>query len=330
MILFFSNFNQPIAQVLLSRSDLTERYQYINACNTFNELLNMGVIPIVNENDTICNEHSRYGDNDTLSGITAGITNADFLFLLTDVDALYTDNPRNNPDAKPVHVVKDLDELNVSISTPGSAIGTGGMSTKLVAADIASNAGCTTVIMNGKYPNNIVDIIKEASAHDVSEEGGSKDNHLEIGTHFLPKKNLLSDREWWIHFGLAPLGKIEVKPECVQRLIEQKLKQEQFGISKFDPIYPIDVVDVKDYFFPHQCISLTTCIQNKKTGKEEIVEVGRALSNYTSSEIQLIKGHDCCDIIKILGETGSKIRKSIISKDNIALFMSKKLIHLFD
>ncbi|ORX52121.1 hypothetical protein BCR36DRAFT_34094 [Piromyces finnis] len=317
----FSNFNQPIAQVLLSRSDLTERFQYINACNTFNELLNMGVIPIVNENDTICNEHSRYGDNDTLSGITAGITNADFLFLLTDVDALYTDNPRNNPDAKPVHVVRDLDELNVSISSPGSAIGTGGMSTKLVAANIASNAGCTTVIMNGKYPKNIVKIINEAS------ENEGKEIHPEIGTHFLPKNTLLRDREWWIRFGLAPVGKIEIKLETARTLISERLivkENNDNSIQKFHSIYPVDIVDTKDYFFPNQCISLVTSIKNEQTGKNEIIEIGRGLSNYTSSEIQLIKGHESCDIVNILGD-GAKSR-SVISKENVGFALSKKLI----
>ena len=314
----FSNFNQPIAQVLLSRSDLTERYQYINACNTFNELLNMGVIPIVNENDTICNEHSRYGDNDTLSGITAGITNADFLFLLTDVDALYTDNPRNNPNAKPIHVVNDLDELHVSISTPGSAIGTGGMSTKLVAANIASNAGCTTVIMNGKYPKNIVQIIKEAT------ENEGKNIHPEIGTHFLPKDTLLRDREWWIRFGLAPVGEVEIKLETVKALISERLMGECNSLQKLHSIYPVDIIDTKDYFFPNQCISLTTTIKDEQTGKNETIEIGRGLSNYTSSEIQLIKGHESCDIINILGD-GAKV-KSIISKENIAFALSKKLL----
>jgi len=320
----FSNFNQPIAQVLLSRSDLTERYQYINACNTFNELLNMGVIPIVNENDTICNQHSRYGDNDTLSGITAGITNADFLFLLTDVDALYTDNPRINPDAKPIRVVNDLEELNVSISTPGSAIGTGGMSTKLVAAEIASNAGCTTVIMNGKYPHNIVDIINEASEN----EGTGKEIHPNIGTHFLPKSTLLRDREWWIRFGLAPVGKIELKYEVVKSLIQEILNNQGIAESanKLHSIYPIDVINTHGYFFPNQCISLTTKIKNKKTNKEELIEVGRGLSNYTSSEIELIKGHESCDIINILGESAPKTRKSVISKENIGFAISKKLL----
>jgi glutamate 5-kinase len=278
----------------------------------------MGVIPIVNENDTICNEHSRYGDNDTLSGITAGITNADFLFLLTDVDALYTDNPRNNPDAKPVHVVNDLDELHVSISTPGSAIGTGGMSTKLVAANIASNAGCTTVIMNGKYPKNIVEIIKEAS------ENEGKEIHPEIGTHFLPKDTLLRDREWWIRFGLAPVGEIEIKLDTVKSLISERLIGENKSLQKLHSIYPIDIVDTKDYFFPNQCISLTTTVKNEQTGKDEVIEVGRGLSNYTSSEIQLIKGHESCDIINILGD-GAKA-KSIISKENIAFAHSKKLL----
>jgi len=199
------------------------------------------------------------------------------------------------------------------------------MSTKLVAADIASNAGCTTVIMNGKYPNNIVDIIKEAS----ERESTNKEINPKIGTHFLPNDVLLNDREWWIRFGLAPLGQIQIKPECIKHLIEQKLKHRESS-EKLDSIYPIDVEDTQDYFFPNQCISLTTIIKNNDTGKDEIVEVGRALSNYTSSEIQLIKGHDSCDIIKILGETGPKIRKSIVSKENIALSLNKRLLQLFD
>jgi len=142
----FDQFNQPIAQVLLTRNDLTEvtiikfkailyvtltimnikikyifkffiwlfiikRSAYLNACATFEELLNMNVVPIVNENDTISVAELRFGDNDTLSAITAGMVNADYLFLLTDVDALYTDNPRINPESKAIHEVDDISKL---------------------------------------------------------------------------------------------------------------------------------------------------------------------------------------------------------------------------
>lgn len=104
----FGWLEQPIAQVLLTRMDISDRTRYLNAQNTFSELLSMGVIPIVNENDTVAVSEIKFGDNDTLSAITANMVNADYLFLMTDVDCLYTDNPRDNPDAKPVRIVKDI------------------------------------------------------------------------------------------------------------------------------------------------------------------------------------------------------------------------------
>jgi glutamate 5-kinase len=106
--------NQPVAQVLLTKNDIQDRTQYLNAANTLNELLSMGVIPIVNENDTISVSEIRFGDNDTLSAITAGMVNADYLFLMTDVDCLYTDNPRTNPDAKAIEVVEDVSALKAN------------------------------------------------------------------------------------------------------------------------------------------------------------------------------------------------------------------------
>lgn len=375
----FSNFNQPIAQVLLSRPDLTERYQYINACNTFHELLNLGVVPIVNENDTICSEQLRYGDNDTLSGITAGIVNADYLFLLTDVDALYTDNPRNNPDAKPIRVVKNLFKLRqeVCVSSPGSDLGTGGMSTKLVAADIATAAGCTTIIMNGTNPKNIVNIINESSTQDLQSHPPT------IGTHFLPRYHILNDREWWIRYGLAALGTIQLKPEFVRNLVEVKLMQEESerdldqgyssrrqscisqdsgsiisnssgdshedsgqvhspSSSEMDKnsmcddcntfrneILPVDVEDTQNTFFPNQCVSLVTNIGNPELGEEILVEVGKALTNYTNSEIQLIKGHSCSEVEKILCHSVPQDRKCIVSSENMAFALSEKLIEVF-
>lgn len=114
----FKNLNQPIAQVLLTKNDIQDRTQYLNAANTLSELLSMGVIPVVNENDTISVSEIRFGDNDTLSAITAGMVNADYLFLMTDVDCLYTDNPRTNPSAEAIEVVEDVSVLKANGTYP--------------------------------------------------------------------------------------------------------------------------------------------------------------------------------------------------------------------
>lgn len=158
----FGNLSQPIAQVLLTRNDIADRTQYQNAQNTFIELLSMGVIPIVNENDTLAVTEIKFGDNDTLSAITAGMVQADYLFLMTDVDCLYDKNPRTNPDAKAIEVVEDITELTADTSSAGSALGTGGMSTKIVAARLATSAGVTTVITKSDKPGNISGIIRHA------------------------------------------------------------------------------------------------------------------------------------------------------------------------
>lgn len=160
----FGHLRQPIAQILLTRNDIADRTQYQNAQNTFLELLHMGVIPIVNENDTLAVTEIKFGDNDTLSAITAGMVQADYLFLMTDVDCLYDKNPRTNPDAKPIQVVEDIAELEADVSSAGSALGTGGMSTKIVAARLATSAGVTTVITKSSKPGNITAIIKHAEA----------------------------------------------------------------------------------------------------------------------------------------------------------------------
>lgn len=158
----FGNLEQPIAQVLLTRNDIADRTQYQNAQNTFIELLSMGVIPIVNENDTLAVTEIKFGDNDTLSAITAGMVQADYLFLMTDVDCLYDKNPRSNPDAKAITVVEDIAELAADVSSAGSSLGTGGMSTKIVAARLATSAGVTTVITKSDKPGNISGIIAHA------------------------------------------------------------------------------------------------------------------------------------------------------------------------
>ncbi|WP_420805853.1 glutamate 5-kinase [Neosynechococcus sphagnicola] len=125
----FTSLQQPIAQVLLTRGDLVERSRYLNVHRTFQELLHLGIIPIVNENDTVAVEELRFGDNDTLSALVAGLVEADWLFLLTDVDRLYSADPRSCPDAQPIHLVsrmEQLTEMQVQAAGRGSQWGTGG------------------------------------------------------------------------------------------------------------------------------------------------------------------------------------------------------------
>ncbi|TFK65711.1 glutamate 5-kinase [Pluteus cervinus] len=162
----FGQFEQPIAQVLLTRGDISERTRYLNAVNTFKELLSMGVVPIVNENDTVSVSEIKFGDNDTLSAITSSMIHADYLFLLTDVDGLYTSNPRKDPAARMIEVVESVSDIRsqVSTTTLGSSLGTGGMETKLIAAEIATGAGVTTIITSSKNPENIFKIIEYHSS----------------------------------------------------------------------------------------------------------------------------------------------------------------------
>lgn len=155
----FSHMRQPVAQILLTRNDIADRTQYLNAQNTLFQLMEMDVIPIVNENDTISVAEIKFGDNDTLSAIAAGMVHADYLFLMTDVDCLYDKNPRTNPDAKPIQVIEDASQIQADVSSRGSSLGTGGMSTKLIAAGLATSAGVTTVITKSFQPGNIRSIV---------------------------------------------------------------------------------------------------------------------------------------------------------------------------
>ncbi|KAI8931260.1 hypothetical protein NX059_011607 [Plenodomus lindquistii] len=191
----FGNLGQPIAQVLLTRNDIADRTQYQNAQNTFIELLSMGVIPIVNENDTLAVSEIKFGDNDTLSAITAGMVQADYLFLMTDVDCLYDKNPRTNPDAKSISVVEDIAELAADVSSAGSALGTGGMSTKIVAARLATSAGVTTVITKSSKPGNISAIIAHAEKQKPAKSSNrnSVSNFQEDGVPLTPAASNMSN-----------------------------------------------------------------------------------------------------------------------------------------
>ncbi|KAJ3089727.1 hypothetical protein HK102_005663 [Quaeritorhiza haematococci] len=317
----FGQFDIPIAQILLTKDNLAERSQYLNACNTFRELWNMNVVPIVNENDTVSNSEIRFGDNDTLSAIVAGMVNADYLFLLTDVDALYTDNPRSNPDAQAVRVVEDVAKLRaeVKVSSPGSALGTGGMVTKLIAADLATAAGCTTIITLGSTPQKILDIITEISTHkQLSAVDQNAPFNPTIGTYFLAKPNPMLDRKWWILHGLATYGSIYVDAGAAMALVRGK-----------SSLFAAGIVKVEGNFVAQQCVRILTIVKPKSSEVTDgtgdafaesmggvVAEIGKGIVNYTASDVQRIAGVKSAEIVEILGYMDSEY---VCHRDNIVL-----------
>ena len=175
----FSEYNAVAAQVLMTKNTITNDVSRINAENTFEELLKLRVIPVVNENDTVSTyeieQVQKFGDNDRLSAIVASIIGADLLILLSDIDGMYTDDPNKNPDARFISLVEKIDDdlMNMGKDSSGSQVGTGGMSAKIVAAQIANYSGADMVITNGNDVLNISRVI----------------NGEEVGTLFLQHKN---------------------------------------------------------------------------------------------------------------------------------------------
>lgn len=171
----FEKFSITVAQILLTKTIIANNEHIKNVENTIERLVGMGVIPIVNENDTIAIDELELeiGENDSLSAIVATIAKADLLLILSDIDGLYDDDPRKNPDAKPIYVVEEITpEIESVAGGAGSSLGTGGMSTKINAAKIAGEAGIDMVIMNGKNPEQLYDLFEDK----------------EIGTIFISNK----------------------------------------------------------------------------------------------------------------------------------------------
>ncbi|KAH8910154.1 glutamate 5-kinase [Coniochaeta sp. PMI_546] len=338
----FTHLRQPIAQILLTRSDIADRSRYLNAQNTFNELLDMGVIPIVNENDTLAVSEIKFGDNDTLSAITAGMVHADLLFLMTDVDCLYDKNPRTNPDAQPIEVVEDIGQLVADVSTAGSSLGTGGMSTKIVAARLATSAGVTTVITRSSNPGNILSItrhVQRASRSPASiaaqenannSTNNDEDDHhpltqsisslhlssqhdpVPLHTRFLPSPHPIRDRSFWILHGLKPHGTIYIDSGAHRALLGKA------------GLLPAGVVDVDGAFAQQEAVSLCVVAHRRSSPDDQgrmwdgpATEVGRALVNYSSTEIARIKGRQSTEIEGLLGYADSEY---VAQRETIVFF----------
>lgn len=281
----FTSLQQPIAQVLLTRKDLVQRSSYVNAYNTFQELLKLGVIPIVNENDTIATEELKFGDNDTLSALVASLVEADWLFLLTDVDRLYSADPNRNPDAQPIKKVNHLNEiLNLEVGQAGSAWGTGGMQTKIAAARIASDSGVRTVITAGKTPENVQAILDGA----------------DIGTHFVAQAKPENARKRWIAFGLVPQGQLLLDAGAVTAVCQGGKSLLAAGLTA-----------VRGKFQANDAVILCD---------EAGQELGRGIVNYTSDDLEQICGVQSEQIPQILGQIlGDRSPETVIHRDNLVL-----------
>ncbi|KAJ5102898.1 hypothetical protein N7532_003427 [Penicillium argentinense] len=299
----FSHLNVPVAQILLTRNDIADKTQYFNAQNTFEQLFDMGVIPIVNENDTLAVSEIKFGDNDTLSAIAAATVKADYLFLMTDVDCLYTANPRTNPDAEPIEVVSDISSLEADVSSAGSSLGTGGMSTKIVAAKLGTSAGVTTVITKSSKPGNVHEIVKYLQALQAnSAQSESGDERREIPaaplhTRFLPSETPIQSRTFWLLHGLQPHGTIYIDPGAYAALKNKA------------SLLPAGVLAVEGHFGHQEAVRLVVVERPDPDAlngdfvhhSQEPKEVGRALVNYGSLEIDHIKGHRSTQIEELLG-----------------------------
>ncbi|MGI0493083.1 glutamate 5-kinase [Alkalinema pantanalense CENA528] len=277
---FFTAMQQPIAQVLLTRGDLVERNRYVNVYRTFQELLNLGVIPVVNENDTVAVDELKFGDNDTLSALVASLVDADWLFLLTDVDRLYSADPRTNPDAKPIVLVKNIDDLAVDTGSSGTQWGTGGMVTKISAAQIATGAGVRTVITRGQEPRNLLKILAGES----------------IGTQFEPHARPISARQRWIAHGMVPAGKLYLDDGAVNAI-------RNAGKS----LLSAGIIGIEGSFDADEAVRL--CNLHGQ-------EMARGLVNYNSQDLQKIRGRRSDEIATILGRAGED---TVVHRDNLVV-----------
>ncbi|MGE4274233.1 MAG: glutamate 5-kinase [Desulfitobacterium sp.] len=195
------------AQVLLSRIDLAEVSRYKNAQNTLEQLLRFHVVPIINENDTVAVEELCFGDNDRLSALVAGLVHGDLLVILTDVEGLYSANPKMDPEAKLITEVKDLAEVIGVAGGAGSSLGTGGMLTKIKAAEIATRFGIGMFLMHSKHMEDMIKLIQ---------------GERPLGTYFLPATHRIMGKKRWIAYGGLSEGNIFIDQGAVKALLKGK------------------------------------------------------------------------------------------------------------
>lgn len=279
----FAPLGITVAQVLLTQEDLRERKRYLNARHTFHTLLRYRVIPIVNENDTVAVEEIRFGDNDTLAALVACLIDADLLILLTDMDGFYTADPRKSPDARLISEVSEITpEIEELAGGRGSVLATGGMETKLQAARIATGAGIPMVIASGMQEGILNAVIRGK----------------EVGTLFLPREDRMQARKRWIAFNSPVQGKIYVDRGAASAISKR-------GKS----LLPSGIIGVEGAFEMGNVVSVVD-----PDGKE----IARGISNYSSADVELIKGRNTQEIKAILGY---KDYDEVIHRDNLTVMV---------
>lgn len=277
----FRRHDRHAAQILLTHDDLSDRKRYLNARSTLRTLLDFGVIPIVNENDTVVTDEIRFGDNDTLGALVANLIEADGLIILTDQDGLFDRDPRKHADARLVTERRAGDpELDVMAGGGAGVLGRGGMQTKLRAARLAARSGAFTVIVGGRLENAIARL-----------RAGE-----EVGTLLLPEQGRIAARKQWLASHLQTRGRVTIDAGAVKVLCGG-------GRS----LLPVGVKGVAGQFRRGEMVS---CVD------EEGREVARGLINYDSDEARAIAGRSSDRIAEVLGYVSDE---EMIHRDNLVL-----------
>ena len=285
----FDTYGLVAAQILLTEDDFGIRTRYLSLRTTLNKLLELGVIPVINQNDTVSSievdpryEHMQvcFSDNDKLSALVASELDADLLLILSDVNGLYDKNPKENPDAKIISVVEEVTDEIMELGTDASDGGRGGMRTKLKAARMVTRFGGKVLIANGKIPYVI---------HKVFD-------CEDIGTMFLPQTEGLSDKKRWIGYATNIIGKLVVNNGAKKALCEKRKS-----------LLPIGVIKVINSFDKGDVVSILD---------EEGNEFARGIVNYDSNSCKRVMGNHSDDIMKILN---FKNYDAIITRDNITI-----------
>ncbi|MPZ76100.1 MAG: glutamate 5-kinase [Deltaproteobacteria bacterium] len=278
----FARFDKNVAQLLLTHEDLANRQRYLNAKHTFQMLLQSSIIAIVNENDTVAVEEMKFGDNDHLSALVATLLGADLLIILSDVQGVYDRDPRLHRDAVLIPLIEDIKEIKTKvIGASRSTFGTGGMATKIGAAEEAAAAGIPTVIASGLIDGSITRVF---------------DPKEEAGTLVLADDNRLTSRKHWIAYNLKPAGDIVVDPGAHEALVQKKTS-----------LLPSGLKEVRGAFGVGECVR---CLD--LDGRE----FARGLINYSAQELNQIKGLHTSRIEKVLGY---KPFDEIIHRDDLVL-----------
>ncbi len=277
----FARHQKNIAQILLTHADLADRRRYLNVRNTLLTLFSFGVIPVINENDSVSSEELRFSDNDTLGALLANLIEADMFICLTDVDALYDRNPLTDPSARPIYTVSEVtEEIESMAGNSKSVLGTGGMQSKIRAARMVSAGGGSSFIGPGRQP----DILKHLFSGEM------------VGTFFLPMKEKMQSRKRWLAYVLKPKG--------VVILDEGACLAVSTGGKSLLPSGIVSVEGVFEVGDPVRCVDRLA----------RPIAIG--LTNFSSADINMIKGLRSDKIESVLGH---KYCDEVMHRDNLVL-----------